>query len=181
LNLKKGLPKIEATVKQPKPGDSIELICQVKNLPKRFELTWIFNERKISAHTLTSANGTYGRQQQNGKSRRHHEKVLLINEEEKKAEELEQLMRSHRHHSQPRLHHAKRSHQQEASGHHGYTIFNEQFNNVTMSRLKITDLGDIHRGVYKCRYDKIETKITLDFKSNKVLFFFYLNNFDFIL
>ncbi len=153
------------TVKHPKLGDSIELVCTVKNLPKRFDLNWVFNEKKIHAHVLTSANGTYG---SGGKFKRNrharHSARFFIGEEEKRAEETEQRLANHRHRNAKRSHHQQQQH--EMTGHHGYTIFNENVNNVTVSRLKITDLSDAHRGVYKCRYDKIETKLTLEFKSH---------------
>jgi hypothetical protein len=137
----------------------------VKNLPKRFDLNWVFNEKRINAPVLTAANGSYGNAAV-GKTKRHHpSRTFFINEEEERADRSEQLLYNHRHQHQRSRRHHKRSHH-EIAGLHGYTIFNQVVNNVTVSRLKITDLSDAHRGVYKCRYDKIETKLTLDLKGH---------------
>jgi len=47
-------------------------------------------------------------------------------------------------------------------------IQNDKINNMTISKLRITSLNEqTHKGVYRCKYDKLEAKYTLDFsKSN---------------
>lgn len=47
-----GLPKIESTNKHPTEGATLELICQAKNLPLRFELVWLLNDRKLKVKTI---------------------------------------------------------------------------------------------------------------------------------
>lgn len=129
----KGLPKIEANLKHMKGGESVELTCQVRNLPKRFELTWIFNEKRINTHHTNQT-----------KLRRHNSD----------KSSLEQSSSSH---------HVRRAHR-DLFAHDAFSITTELKDNLTISRLTIKSLSDSHRGVYKCRYDKIETKYNLDFK-----------------
>ena len=50
------------------------------------------------------------------------------------------------------------------------TIVNEKINNTTISKLKITSANEqLHKGVYRCKYDKLEAKYTLDFKSKDTI------------
>ncbi len=114
-----GFPKIESNTKHPKTGDHIELMCQVKNLPSRYEINWIFNDKKLDVATI---NKQFTKNRRNLDKRRHLASYAIINE---------------RHN-----------------------------NNVTISKLRIKNLDDFHKGVYKCKYDKVEAKFHLDFKSN---------------
>lgn len=40
-------PRIESSLKHVRVGDNIELKCHVKNLPSKYEIYWMFNEKKI--------------------------------------------------------------------------------------------------------------------------------------
>ena len=143
------MPRIDVSSKHPSLGESLELICQVKNLPKRFEMNWVFNEKKIIAPIITRnedhlSSSTNGTKKKSSSHRRHVHR----------AEDSEEQVHFHRRH-------IKRNHE-----HSGFSVYIEQINNVTVSRLRIKELSESHRGVYKCRYDKIETKHVLEFKGH---------------
>jgi len=58
----------------------------------------------------------------------------------------------------------------------GFTVMNNDRLNIT--RLRITDLNESHKGVYRCHYDKIETEFHLDhlFTGMLVLIFISLKD-----
>jgi hypothetical protein len=91
-------PKIDVNIKHPRLGESLELKCQIKNLPSKYEMHWTFNDMRIV--------------NQNGK----------------------------------------------------YTILYHRAQNVSTSTLKLVNLDHMSKGVYKCKYDKVEAKYFLDFK-----------------
>jgi hypothetical protein len=144
------LPKLDVNIKSPKIGDRVELICQVRYLPKRFELNWVFNDRKISVpvnHTNSSARKSH--KVRNLGEIRETEVHYHKKRTDMSGETLNPPFFS------SDLHH-----------HKSFQIFNENHsNNVTISRLVIHDIKEHHKGVYKCRYDKIEGKINLDLKT----------------
>lgn len=46
-----------------------------------------------------------------------------------------------------------------------FVIYNDKINNYTISKLRISNLNEqLHKGVYKCKYDKLEAKFHLDLK-----------------
>ena len=91
-------PKIEAR----KLGDSLELKCQIRNMPSKYEMQWWFNEKKVD-------------------EKRH-------------------------------------------------TILYHRAQNVSTSTLKLANVESAEKGVYKCKYDRIEAKYVLDFKSERIIF-----------
>ena len=97
-------PKIDASSKHPRLGESLELKCQIKNLPSKYEMHWTFNDKRID--------------NQNGK----------------------------------------------------YTILYHRAHNVSTTTLKLVNLDHASKGVYKCKYDKVEAKYFLDFKGNRLVF-----------
>ena len=134
-----GFPKVESNNKNPKAGENIELICQIKHLPIRYELHWIFNDKKLEANVINKqlkAESTESR----GKAKRNTD-VIDYNKKHNT------ILGS-------------------------YTIINEKVQNVTISKLKIKNLDEYHKGTYKCKYDKVESKFNLDFKSITIFFFF---------
>jgi hypothetical protein len=147
-------PRIESTKKYYRSGDQVELICEVKNMPNRHELQWFFNDEKIHP-----------------KMDKHHHHQQQQTKEHNHLETKD-------HGSQARNTSIKRHKRKNGSTHrrnsllkrnlNTFTIINDNSTstNKTISKLRIDNLEEFHKGVYKCRYEKAEAKFTLDFKSN---------------
>ncbi|CAF0864976.1 unnamed protein product [Brachionus calyciflorus] len=128
------LPRIEVSSKNARLGEKFELVCQVKNLPKRFELNWFFNDKKLTVY--------------------QDRKYPL---DKKRHASFESIFEN-----DSFIHIKKKS----TENSEFFSIVNEKFQNLTLSRLKIRDLTERHKGVYKCKYDRIESKYYLDIKNN---------------
>jgi hypothetical protein len=162
-------PRIESTKKYFRSGDQVELICEVKNSHTRHELQWFFNDEKINSHIDKNRPSQY----EETKSRHHFQ-----------AKDLG---------SRARNTSVKRHKRKNGSAHrrnsilkrnlNSFTIINDNSTstNKTISKLRIDNLEEFHKGVYKCRYEKAEAKFSLDFKSNshtsniQKTSFYYLN------
>ena len=119
------------------------MTCQVKNLPSRYELHWAFNDKIIDAKIIDEKNTEIKSQ--------------------KVSDELKSNVYSLKKRSVSSEDNTKRTRNIEL-----ITIANHLINNVTISKLKIKDLADHNKGVYRCKYDKIEAKFHLDFKSKGI-------------
>ena len=159
-----GIPKIEASPKRPEEGQSVELICQVRNLPARFELSWYLNDRKLNPQT-TILNGVDDETSQHQSSNNY---VLI-------PTTTTLPINNGRH---VRLDVIDSNDVRSASsspGHHeSLTAVVDRVHNVTMSRLKIKPLDWYHKGVYKCRYDQVEAFYNLDLESKIIYIYIYL-------
>lgn len=117
----------------------MELTCQVKNLPSRFELYWTLNDKKIIASYI---NKTHDSIKQLSKQDRRLNKIL-------KSNDLFSRKRRNSNRSSNEL----------------FVIVNDKINNLTLSKLRIINLNEKnHKGIYRCKYDKLEAKYHLDFK-----------------
>ena len=155
------MPKIEPTVKHARIGDTIELLCQIKNLPAKFEVHWLFNEHKIEAYTINRV--LSGNSSDHIRSHINDTHSMHYNPRDGVALKL----KSKKHFTK-----FGKVNRRSVSNHKTkYTIVNDKIQNLTISRLKIKDLDDFHKGMYKCRYDKAEAKYNLDIKCNKISLF----------
>lgn len=122
------IPKIEATSSIAEFGEPFELICKVRHLPQRYQLTWYLNGKKISKIEPKEIS--------NYRNRRGHlsnwfnNGFLFL----KRKSALTQSMK----------------------------IIEEKFKNFTISRLRIEQISELHKGLFECKYDKVEAKYFLD-------------------
>lgn len=145
------LPRIEVSTRHARVGETIELMCQVKNLPRRFELSWVFNDKKLNLEALNRFEDNSTRTQANGSmhfaKNRKAQKILKTNYYINRRSVVNQRKKSDHLDT--------------------YLLINDRIQNTSVSRLRIRDLSELHRGLYKCRYDKVEARYHLEVKSSK--------------
>lgn len=146
-------------------------------MPKRFDLHWLFNEKRINAtvlrplnevdyvssrvikHSIAGNKPAFLQQQlfiNNNQISNYKNKYRIGNSGGMLHVVNRRNVNSTR--KQPQHHHSD----------HSYSITYDRISNTTICRLRIKDIDEHHKGVYKCKYDKVETKYNLEFKSKSI-------------
>lgn len=145
----KGLPRIESNFKNLKPGDYIELTCQVKYLPSRFDLYWTFNDKKITnANIINKINHHHHHNSDNNKKNNQNNKTFKSSNSLIKQQQLRDRRNNNNNSNQS-----------------GLVIINDKINNQTISKLRILNFDEQNKGIYRCKYEKLEAKYIVDLKS----------------
>lgn len=175
-----GIPKIESTPKEAKESQPLELVCQVRNLPSRFELNWYLNDRKLTPPTTLVGDNdeTDDNDEEEETSDNEIEtNYVLVSTSTAAAaaarrRQASSNQRPQRPQQQKRPSNLSLPRQYTIDG-GTYEAVLERVNNVTASRLRIKRLEWFHRGVYKCKYDQVEAFYNLEFESNCQFYYKY--------
>ena len=133
-----------------KLGDTVELVCKIRNLPANQEIHWFFNENKINANVVYKASAT---------SKEGGQQSADLVETASKHTKDKPSHPSH-HSKSKRFDHTSPTFAIELDK----LANNNNNQNLTTSKLIIKDLDHHHKGSYKCKYDKVEAKYHLDLK-----------------
>ena len=165
-----GAPKIEASVKSPRLGDSLELTCKVKNLPLNQELYWQYEDAKIETPNVITINDISLKSAPittaPAASPTHH------HHHHQNHETMIKHKKSHNSNATTNRRVMRKSKRNERPAMSSFRIEldrSDYENNVTISKLIIKNLDSNHRGHYKCRYESVEAKYHLEFKSKGAL------------
>lgn len=149
--------------RRPEEGQSLELTCQVKNLPPRFELVWYFNDHKLNPSSSENEETAAAVENKIETSASESVNYVLISTTTIKPNRRHALLSYHNKLNDGGSNGNKNNTLILHS--HNYLAAVDRVHNVTVSRLKIKHLDWFHRGVYKCRYDQVEAFYNLDFES----------------
>ncbi len=153
------MPKIESNFKNLKPGDYIELTCQVKYLPSRFDLYWTFNDKKITnANIINKMNHN-----------NHHHHYNHDNNNKKNNQNNKTFKSSIIKQQQQQQLRDRRNNNNNNNNQSGLVIINDKINNQTISKLRILNFDEQNKGIYRCKYEKLEAKYIVDFKSKGIM------------
>ena len=143
-----------------KLGDTVELVCKIRNLPSNQVIHWLFNENEINANVVYKP-----------ASSKETDTAVTTNLKAESSSKpasnsKEKTSKNHHSHQHNAVHTSKTKRFDHASPTFVIEIEKLASNNqnVTISKLIIKDLDHHHKGAYKCKYDKVESRYHLDLK-----------------